>query len=363
MKATIYFDQKWGKRIKFRLPWELSERRKRLKAIRGCYYHAEERQWSLPHSTNNEIFLREEFGYTIAVDNQKVDRDEAPALPVVLCEQGQQALLDLEQKLVLKAYSYNTIKSYKHAFKNYLSFFRNRDLLHISKEEIEGYLYHLITKYKISESSQNIIINAIKAYYEHVLGQPREYYDLQRPKRPLKLPNVLGMEETKRLINAPTNIKHKAILHTIYGCGLRISELINLRIADIHPDEGYVFVKGAKGKKDRRTVLSPKLYELLLRYQSDYQPVYWLFEGQTGGKYSATSIRSIFRRAVQLSNANPWATVHTLRHSFATHLVQQGTNLRYIQVMLGHDSSKTTELYTRVIEVSKDTVRSPLDFL
>jgi len=226
-----------------------------------------------------------------------------------------------------------------------------------------SYLYHLIEKYKISESKQNTVINAIKAYYEHVLGRPREYYDIQRPKKPQTLPNVLSQEETKRLLNAPSNLKHKAILHTIYSCGLRISELIKLRIEDVHKNEGYVFVKGAKGKKDRHTVLSPKLVELLEAYEKEYKPSYWLFEGQTGGQYSASSIRAIFRRAVKAADANAWATVHTLRHSFATHLLQQGVNLRYVQAMLGHSSPKTTQIYTHVLEINDKVVHSPLDFL
>ncbi len=140
------------------------------------------------------------------------------------------------------------------------------DLKTVTKEQIENYVFYMITKYKVGESKQNIMINAIKFYYEQVLGMPREYYEIQRPKRAKTLPNVLSQEEVLRLINAPDNIKHKAILYTIYSCGLRISELLNLRLVDIHSDDNYIFVKGAKGKKDRRTLLSKNLLSLLREY-------------------------------------------------------------------------------------------------
>ena len=141
--------------------------------------------------------------------------------------------------------------------KIFLTKFMNRNIKKINKEEIEGFLYELIQKNKISESFQNQLINAIKAYYEHVLGMPREYYDLKRPKKAQSIPNVLSKKEVLKIIQFPKNIKHRAILWTIYSGGLRISELINLRIVDVHSEEGYLFVKDSKGKKDRKTILSP----------------------------------------------------------------------------------------------------------
>ena len=200
-------------------------------------------------------------------------------------------------------------------------------------------------------------------HYEQVLGKPREYYDIQRPKKSATLPNVLSGQEVKLLINAPSNIKHTAILYAIYSAGLRLNEVIKIRVEDIHSDDGYIFIKGAKGKKDRKTVLSKVLLDVLRKYYKKYRPAYWLFEGQDGGQYSSSSINKIFRRAVKQSNINPWATPHTLRHSFATHLLQQGTNLRYVQALLGHSSSKTTEIYTHVMNINNKTITSPLDHL
>jgi integrase/recombinase XerD len=151
-----------------------------------------------------------------------------------------------EQKFVLKSFSVSTIKNYLGALTNFFSFFRTRNFEEVTKDEVESYVYHLKSKYKISDAKQNLVINAIKAYYEHVLGKPREYYDIQRPKKSKSLPNVFSKEEVKLLLENPKNIKHKAILLTIYSAGLRISEAINLRVKDIHSDEGKIFVKDSK---------------------------------------------------------------------------------------------------------------------
>ncbi|MGB1000409.1 MAG: tyrosine-type recombinase/integrase, partial [Flavobacteriales bacterium] len=208
--------------------------------------------------------------------------------------------------------------------------FENRNLTEVTKDEIEGFIYELIKKSKISESYQNQLINAIKAYYEHALKLPKEYYEIQRPKKTLSIPNVLSKNEVLQIIQHPKNIKHKAILQTIYGCGLRISEVLNLRIVDIHSKDGYLFIKDSKGKKDRKTILPQQLLLLLRTYYKAYRPSYWLFEGQSGSKYSTTSIRNIFRKAVKETNSNPWATVHTLRHSFATHCIENNINIRHL---------------------------------
>ncbi|NJO87894.1 MAG: tyrosine-type recombinase/integrase [Chloroflexia bacterium] len=282
--------------------------------------------------------------YTVEEEQQTINQPK-----FTLNELSLLALAQAEQKLILKGYSPNTLKCYKSELACFLKYFENLDLKNITKDQIESYIYHLISKYKISESRQNGAINAIKFYYEQILGMPREYYDIQRPKKANQLPNTLSIEEVYKLINAPKNLKHRAILTTIYAAGLRMSELLNLRLKDIRSDEGYIFVKGGKGKKDRHTVLSNNLLKLLRNYYKDYKPSYWLFEGQDGGKYSASSVQSIFRGAQKASGANPWSTPHTLRHSFATHLLENGENLRNIQVLLGHESSKTTEIYTHVI--------------
>ncbi len=358
-KITVYLPKPSAGRIKVHIPFPLREEREAFKRLNTSYYHAEQKLWSIVNSRENLATLKRIFGDRVSFESQTDLPRQQPAFQ--LEESSRYALEMLQQKLVVKAYSPSTIANYCGGFAKFLRFFEQRDLLTISKEEIEAFVYHQITKYKISESAQNCLINAIKAYYEQVLGKPREYYDIQRPKRSQSLPNVLSKEEVVSLIQATSNLKHRTILLAIYSAGLRISEAIQLRVRDIHSDEGYLFIKGSKNKKDRKTILSPILLGELRSYYKAFKPSYWLFEGQEGGQYSTKSIQNIFRASVAKSGVNPWATVHTLRHSFATHLLQQGTNLRIIQVLLGHSSTKTTEIYSHVLAISNKNVASPLD--
>ena len=358
MNAIIYECQPNAKRIKFHLPYKALEWRTKVKKIPSNWYHGNQKLWSVVNTVENMALLKNIFGNSYSIEHL----ESSKRLPKFeLDESGLLLLNQMEEKLILIGYSHHTRKAYKNAMAHFCSFFIAREHKKVSKTEIESYVYHLKSKYKIGSSKQNIVINAIKFYYEKVLGMPREYYDIQRPKKAKELPNVLSKSEILKVINAPKNIKHKCILYTIYSAGLRREEALNLRVEDIHSEEKYIFVKGGKGKKDRRTVLSTKLLQLLRAYFKKEKPSYWLFEGAAGGKYSASSITKIFRRAATDSKINPWATVHTLRHSFGTHLLQAGTNLRHIQHLMGHESSKTTEIYRHVMNVSVDRVMSPLD--
>ncbi|EIJ40861.1 site-specific recombinase XerD [Galbibacter orientalis DSM 19592] len=360
MQPVIYQPFKKAKRIKVFIPYDMIVVRESIKKMDGSFWHPHQKLWSVVNTSQNFEQLKRICG-----GNHIIEKDMrfAPVPSVPLNENASEALFELEKALVLKQYSNSSIQVYKKMFSVFLGKFMNRNLREVTKEEIEGFLYELITKSKISESYQNQLINAIKAYYEHALKMPREYYDIQRPKRAVSIPNVLSKSEVLNIIQSPKNIKHRAILHTIYGSGLRISELLNLRVADVHSDQGYLFIKDSKGKKDRKTILPKQLLVLLRAYYKGYKPSYWLFEGQTGGKYSTASIRSIFRKAVDDTNSNPWATVHTLRHSFATHCIENNINIRHLQNMLGHNSPKTTEIYTKTIEINNKTIISPLDTL
>jgi site-specific recombinase XerD len=326
----------------------------------SSFWHPHQKLWSVINTTKNFELLKE-----LCQGNYKIDKDIhfKPIENVALNQNSIEALFELEKALVLKQYSESSIKVYKKMFSVFLSKFMHRDLKEVTKEDIEGFVYELIKKHKISESYQNQLINGIKAYYEHALKMPREYYDIQRPKKTVSIPNVLSKNEVYNILQSPENIKHKAILSTIYGSGLRISEVLNLRIADVHSTDGYLFIKDSKGKKDRKTILSQQLVVLLRAYYKEYKPSYWLFEGQSGEKYSTASIRAIFRKAIKDTNSNPWATVHTLRHSFATHCIENNVNMRHLQNMLGHSSPKTTEIYTKTIEINNKTITSPLDSL
>lgn len=264
--------------------------------------------------------------------------------------------------LQLKRYSSNTRKSYINAFQNFLVFFSHKKIDDLKKNEFQEYLLSQLEN-GTSSSFQNLQINAIKFYYEKVLGRKREIYDLPRPKKEHKLPAVLSEEEIIKLFKQVSNIKHKAILYLIYSGGLRLSEVVNLKITDIDSKRNLILIRESKGKKDRTTLLSQALLELLRDYYREYKPENYLFEGQKGGQYSVRSVQNIFRMALSKSGIKKHATVHTLRHSFATHLLERGTDLRYIQELLGHANSKTTEIYTHITKKGLDKIVSPLDNL
>lgn len=272
------------------------------------------------------------------------------------------AVILLEEELRLKRYSFRTIKTYKNAFRLFLIHYDDIQPEDITEIQIRAYLAYKIGE-RISESYQNQIINAIKFYYEKVLKQERKTYYLPRPKKPEKLPNVLTEGEVVKFLQSIDNLKHKCMMMLIYSAGLRLSEVVNLRLADVNIAQMLLFVKGGKGKKDRATVLSTKALELLKEYIKLYNPTDFVFDGQYGGQYSVRSVQNIFTEAKIKSEINPYATVHTLRHSFATHLLENGTPLRYIQELLGHQSIKTTEIYTHITDKGRKNVKSPLDNL
>ena len=266
------------------------------------------------------------------------------------------------QLLKLKNYSPSTLKSYGYCFNLFLDHFKNVDIKELTKEQITDFLYKESQK-GLSYGYQNQIINAIKFYFEKVLGRKRELYNIPRAKKPQKLPTVFSEEEIIKLIGEIENLKHKSVLYLIYSAGLRISESVNMKIADIDSKRNLINVRGAKGKKDRTTLLSQKLLIMLREYYKQYRPKEYLFEGETGGQYSVKSIQNVFNRALKRSGIRKKATVHSLRHSFATHLLEHGTDLRYIQQLLGHNSSKTTEIYTHITKKGMDKITSPLDNL
>jgi site-specific recombinase XerD len=242
------------------------------------------------------------------------------------------------------------------------------DIKSIDEPKIIQFLRYLVTERKVSISYQNQSINAIKFYYEKVLGGQRKFYFIERPKKERVLPTVCSEEEISAILKATENLKHKAILMTIYSSGLRVGELTRLKIKDIDSDRMQIRVEQSKGKKDRYTLLSEKALHILRSYIKEYKPVFWLFEGQgsTAGKpvpYSARSVQNILKEAAAKAKIKKNISVHTLRHSFATHLLENGTDLRYIQSLLGHDSPKTTQVYTHVTTKGFDQIKSPLDTL
>jgi integrase/recombinase XerD len=268
---------------------------------------------------------------------------------------------EYENLLRRKRYSPNTIKTYVSMFRDFINYYPQKIVDEITEEDIRRYQDYLVTTRKVSASTQNQAINAIKFYFEKVLKQPRKKYYIDRPLKEYKLPNVLSKEDVKKILNAPSNVKHKCILTLIYSAGLRIGELIYLRKQDIKFERRIITIRKGKGAKDRITILSEKALNILLEYYKKHSPNYWVIEGPERKRYSKESVRKVFIKALKIVGIKGKYRVHDLRHSFATHLLENGTDLRYIQTLLGHRSSRTTEIYTHVSELKLQGIRSPLD--
>ncbi|UZS00310.1 tyrosine-type recombinase/integrase [Chondrinema litorale] len=266
-------------------------------------------------------------------------------------------------KLKILNYSYQTLKTYKAMFIDYINYYPNIRPEELTKQQINNYIVYLVRERNVTVPYQNQAINSIKFYYEKVLGREKDTYYIERPEKPFTLPTVLSEEEVSRLFRVIENVKHRCILYMLYAGGLRISELINLKITDIQSERSLILVRNGKGGKDRTTLLSKKMLTLLREYYRIYRPEYWLFESPNRKNYSASSIRKVMKRALKRAKITKQASPHTLRHSFATHLLERGTDLRYIQNLMGHGSSKTTERYTHITKKGVDGIVSPLDNL
>lgn len=266
-------------------------------------------------------------------------------------------------KLKELRYSQNTLDTYKHMFEEFINYYADTEIDAITDTMIVDFLRYLVNERNISGSYQNQSINAIKFYFERVRRGQRKIYTIDRPRKEKMLPEVLSEEEVVKILNATENLKHKAVLMTIYSAGLRVSELTNLRIKDIDSNRMQIRVEQAKGKKDRYTLLGEKTLEILRKYVAEYKPKVWLFEGRDREQYSTSSIQTALKTSVDKVGISKRITVHTLRHSFATHLLEAGTDIRYIQSLLGHSSGKTTEIYTHITTKGFDQIKSPLDKL
>ncbi len=265
-------------------------------------------------------------------------------------------------KLIIKRYANNTIRTYCSLFARFLNRYKNQDINDLGEAEIQQYMKELILAGK-SNSFINQMINAIKFYYEIALQMPNRFYELNRPIKREQLPKVISKESVIKMIDCTTNLKHKCLIALIYSAGLLRSEALELLPEHINSDRMTITIIHGKGGKDRITTLSSYLLDLLRQYFKEYRPKYYLFEGQKGGQYSATSILKVVRNAGYKAGVSTKVTTHMLRHSFATHLLEDGTDLRKIQNLLGHNSLKTTEVYTHVATNFQLSVKNPLDSL
>jgi len=314
----------------------------KIKSVEGYRWHPEEKYWSVPYSSLERLLSVFEGA----------DVDIEPALHFEA----------LEKELTSRKYSRKTIKLYLHYNEDFLKFAKKTPYT-ISNDDVRDYLYHLTKRREASASTLNIAINALKFYYGEVLKR-RFVYEIKRPKKDKKLPVVLSREEVSKILSSVSNIKHRAILMLVYSAGLRVGEVVKLRPEDIDSQRKLIHIRGSKGRKDRYTVLSEVAWESLGKYQEKYKPTKWLFPGARPQRHISTrTVQAIFEQAKEKAGIRKDVTVHSLRHSFATHLLESGVDLRYIQELLGHKHSKTTEIYTHVSNKSLSRIKSPLDLI
>lgn len=268
------------------------------------------------------------------------------------------------QEMQRRNYSPRTIKTYVSCLKS-LSIYYNQSPDTISINQVKEYLHHIIVKNQASTSLVNQTISAVKILHQGVLGLEWNTIKLIRPRREKRLPIILSRQEISQILEVTTNIKHKSILTLAYSSGLRMSELLNLKIQDIDSNRMQIRVCLGKGKKDRHTVLSKTTLDLLRKYYKLYRPKHWLFEGFSPNKYkqySSTSVQKILKKACKKAGITKHIYLHCLRHSFATHLLEQGVSIQIIQHLLGHSNPKTTCIYLHVQQYSLDKIQSPLDY-
>lgn len=326
-------------------------------------WNSSENCWTVPYNEQNIESLRTLSQVNgLKWDYQIISKTEGlPRLPKHA--NYRRCPSEYIEKLKELRYSINTLNVYTDLFEEFINHYPDKIMSEISEEEIITFLRYLVNERKISTSYQNQSINAIKFYYERVLGGKKKIYLIERPRKEQYLPEVLSEEEVTSILKVITNIKHRALIMTIYSGGLRISELINLKVKDIDSNRMRIRIEQSKGKKDRYTLLSQKTLLILRQYFKEYKPKEWLFEGEGGGQYADSSIYNIFHKAIKKVGITKKVSIHSLRHSFATHLLENGTDLRYIQSILGHSSSKTTEIYTHITNKGFDQIKNPLDKL
>jgi site-specific recombinase XerD len=324
---------------------------KDVKKLVGSRFSASQNAWYVPDVSN----YRQQFGIVVPIavrmNYSKVQELQQPEFSRFI------------DNLQLKGYSSNTIRTYCSEFIQFLAYLDGKLVASCIEEDVRQYILYCIRDLKLSENSLHSRINAIKFYFAKVLHRDRFFLDIPRPKKQKILPKALSLHDVKLLLENTNNLKHNTMLKLCYGMGLRVSEIINLRITDIDSKQMQVFLERAKGKKDRYANLPESILDQLRNYYLTYKPKEYLFEGQYGGQYSSRSVQQVFKDSMERAKINKRLGIHSLRHSFATHLLENGTDVRFIQELLGHSDIRTTLLYTAVTDNNIRKIKSPLDSL
>jgi integrase/recombinase XerD len=333
-------DAKWSKTLRAWHIADTEENRKKCKL-----------QTQVAQTTNT---IQEKNSNRVIYKQRIIDPINAHVLP------------NLKQQLVLKAYSPSTHKTYINEVSVFLQHIGNREADKITAINLKAYLQYCLEKLKLSENTIHSRLNALKFYYEQVLKNEKLFFEIPRPKKHLQLPKVLSETELKRLFDAASNLKHKAILFVAYSAGLRVSEIINLRLQDIDREREQLFIHCSKGKKDRYVRLSPMVLDVLEQYYklSKVKPITYVFEGmEKGTPYTIRSAQQIFSDCKYKAGIIKSVSFHSLRHSFATHVLEKGVDIRFIKEILGHFDIKTTERYLHLRRDVIINIESPLDTL
>ncbi len=334
---------------------------KEVQQIKGARFTKTKGGWYVPDTTEN----RKRFGLAPATDLE-VMQQKVESSPVRLSANNKEQLLLFLEQLALKKYSASTLQTYRSEFMQLLQLLKEKPVQELSPEQIKRYMLYCVVQLKLTENTLHSRLNALKFYFEQVLKREKFFFEIPRPKKQLQLPKVFNEAEVGRLFKAITNIKHKAIVFTAYSAGLRVSEVVQLKITDVDSRRMVLLIAQAKGKKDRYVNLSPLLLDILRSYLKLHQPrpKTYLFEGQVPGEpYSTRSAQQIFVDAKKKAGISKAVPFHGLRHSFATHLLEKGVDIRYIKEILGHFDIRTTERYLHVARNTLVNITSPLDDL
>ncbi len=332
-----------------------------VRKITGAFWNKQEHGWYLLDTNENRSALRNVFGKEENI--QLVGEDISTEIQQAFSDLSEKESTEFRNYLIQRRYSDRTIPMYVKAVKDFINWL-DKEVEEVSNVDVQRYNLEQIINKNYSLSYQNQVVSALKLFFQKVNKRSIRIEEVERPRREHKLPVVLSKQEIRSLLNATHNHKHKVMLSITYACGLRRSEVLNLRPEDIDSPSGLLQIRQAKGRKDRRVPISKKTIQMLREYYQSYKPTQWLFEGEYRGRqYSESSIQSVMKTSLRKAGITKKATLHTLRHSFATHLMDTGVDTRIIQELLGHSSIKTTQLYTHLTTRALKNIQSPFDDL
>ncbi len=341
-----------------------------IKSIPGASWSSSKKAWHLSPSNQVYLLLKEKVKGKATVDaselKQQTEVRKSPGIKYPGLHLTTITQLETFKKYMQQLrYSPQTVENYLSCLKQFFNYCSPADHTQVSEKDVERFNHEVIITGCLSSSYQRSMLSAIKLFYSHYSGHKMRIDKLERPRNEHRLPEVLSKEEVQRIIKATNNPKHKALLSLVYSCGLRIGEALNLRLKDLDKKRKVIRIEQAKGKKDRYVPYSEKLMTVLREYYQtwDPKPKDYLFEGQYGEKYTSQSAGKVLREAVKKCRIKKRVYLHILRHSFATHLLEAGTDVRYIQEILGHNNIKTTMIYTHVSSKKLNEIKSPLDDL